>query len=157
MKVIKVLGIGSPFGDDQAGWKVANALKHQLSKHPHLAPFLLIENHDRPGVRLIELMSGFNTVFIIDAVKSGSAIGSIHRFKNESILDSENRFSTHGISILQTLHLARALDELPADLLFYGIEIDAITLDETLSPQIEKAIAEVTRRLINDLVTAYEA
>ncbi|MCW8408139.1 hydrogenase maturation protease [Legionella sp. PATHC035] len=157
MKIIKVLGIGSPFGDDQVGWKVANALHQSLSKNPHLAPFLLIESHDRPGVRLIELMSGFNTVFIIDAVKSGSAIGTIHRFENESILDSESRFSTHGISILQTLHLARALNELPANLLFYGIEIDAITLDDTLSPPMERAIAEVTRRLINDLVTACEA
>ncbi|WP_131795000.1 hydrogenase maturation protease [Fluoribacter gormanii] len=155
MSLIKVLGIGSPFGDDQAGWKVAAELKQQIVIHPHIAPNLLIESHDRPGVRLIELIRGFNTIFIVDAVKSDSAIGTIHRFDRDALLDSEPRFSTHGISILQALQLANALNELPANLLFYGIEIDAISLDETLSAHVEQAIKDLTRLLLNEIVIAY--
>ncbi|WP_454781843.1 hydrogenase maturation protease [Legionella sp. WA2022007384] len=156
MNRIKVLGIGSPFGDDQAGWNVAMELKRQLANHTHSAPYVLIECHDRPGVRLIELISGFDTIFIIDAVKSGSEIGTVHRFQKDALLDSEPRFSTHGISILQTLQLASVLNELPDNLLFYGIEINAITLDERLSPPVVQAIAEVTHQLLEELVTSYE-
>ncbi|PWY55059.1 hydrogenase [Legionella qingyii] len=155
MNLIKVLGIGSPFGDDQAGWKVAAELRRQLAIPTPMAPYVLIEHHDRPGVRLIELIRGFNTIFIIDAVKSGSEVGTIHRFHKDALLDSEPTFSTHGISILQALQLAGALNELPANLLFYGIEIDAITLDETLSPQVEQAIGEVTRLLLSEIVITY--
>lgn len=56
MSVIKVLGIGSPFGDDQAGWKVAEALKQQLSVCPSISAYVHIESIDRPGIRLIELI-----------------------------------------------------------------------------------------------------
>ena len=156
MKRIKVLGIGSPFGDDQAGWSVATELSRQLANHSHIAPYVLIECHDRPGVRLIELISGFDTIFIIDAVKSGSEIGTVHRFQKDALLDSGQRFSTHGISILQALQLASVLNELPENLLFYGIEINAITLDDTLSPPVVRAIAEVTHHLLDELVTPYE-
>ncbi len=155
MKTIKVLGIGSPFGDDQAGWKVAEALKQQLSIHLHRAPRICIESHDRPGVRLIELIRGVNTVIIIDAVKSDSVIGTIHRFQKDTLLDTENRFSTHGISILEALQLADALNELPANLLFYGIEIGTITVNATLSQRVEKAIADLARQLKNEMVNTY--
>ncbi|WP_010654362.1 hydrogenase maturation protease [Fluoribacter dumoffii] len=157
MKCIKVLGIGSPFGDDQAGWNVANTLSQKISMYPHLAPFVLIESHDRPSIRLIEFMRGSPTVFIIDAVKSGSEIGTIHRFKDDSILDFENRFSTHGISILQTLQLASALNELPASLLFYGIEIGGVTWDESLSPPVAQAVADVTLQLLEEISNLCES
>ncbi|CAM2920907.1 hydrogenase expression/formation protein [Legionella steigerwaltii] len=152
MTIIKVLGVGSPFGDDQVGWKVVEELKHQLSIDTDVSPFVVIERCDRPGVRLIELMSGFNTVFIIDAVKSGNAIGTIHRFQKEALLDSAPGFSTHDLGIIQALQLASALNELPDNLLFYGIEIDVITFDTTLSLHVENAITDLALQLKNEIV-----
>ncbi|WP_454784260.1 hydrogenase maturation protease [Legionella sp. WA2024007413] len=155
MNSIKVLGIGSPFGDDKAGWNVASELKKELAMYTHIAPHVLIESHDRPGVGLIELIRGYNTVFIIDAVKSGSEVGTVHRFQKDALLDTGHRFSTHDIGILQALQLASALDELPANLLFYGIEIETLTLDETLSYNVEKAIARATFQLLNEIIIAH--
>lgn len=152
MSMIKVLGIGSPFGDDQAGWKVAEALNHHLSQHTDIFPFVRIESQDRPGVRLIELMRGFNTVFIIDAMKSGREIGAIHRFREENIWEFESRLSTHDSSILQALQLASALNELPGNIQFYGIEIDNIVLESTLSPHVENAIKKLVLQLKFEII-----
>lgn len=155
MNFIKVLGIGSPFGDDQVGWKVAEALKQQISMHANMSQYVIIESHDRPGVRLIELMSGASTVFIIDAVKSSSEIGTIHRFKNNEILESENRLSTHDMGVAQALQLGSALNALPDNIILYGIEIDTIVFGSTLSQRVESAIEQVVVQLKNEILRTY--
>lgn len=152
MSLIKVLGIGSPFGDDQLGWNVAESLKQYFSTKSEFSKSLVIESHDRPGVRLIEFMEGAKTVFIIDALKSGSAIGTIHRLENTHIFTLETNLSTHNIGLVQALQLAQALNAMPANLVLYGVEISALELESRLSPAIEKAIGMVVLQIISELV-----
>ncbi|EHL30424.1 hydrogenase maturation protease [Legionella drancourtii] len=152
MNLIKVLGIGSPFGDDQVGWKVAEALKKHISKYANIPQHVLIESHDRPGIRLIELMREASTVFIIDAVKSNSEIGKIHRFKNKEIFASENRFSTHDIGVSQALQLGGALNALPDNIILYGIEIDTIEFGSNLSQRVKCAMEQVVVQLTNEII-----
>lgn len=152
MNLIKVLGIGSPFGDDQVGWKIADALKMQISMHANIDPFVIIENHDRPGVRLIELMSEASTVFIIDAIKSKSEIGTIHRFKNNDIFELENRLSTHNMGVSEALLLGSALHALPDNIILYGIEIDSTAPGATLSQRVESAIEPLVVQLKNEII-----
>jgi len=155
VNLIKVLGIGSPFGDDQVGWKVTDALKQQISMHANIVPFVIIENHDRPGVRLIELMSGASTVFIIDAIKSNSEIGTIHRFKNNDICELENRLSTHDMGVSEALQLGSALNALPDNIILYGIEIDITVPGATLSQRVESAIEHLVVQLKNEIIRHY--
>lgn len=154
--IIKVLGIGSPFGNDQVGWMVVERLKQQLSLYPEIMPFLILESHDRPGVRLIELLAGFDTVFIIDAVKSGCPVGTIHHFQKEDILEPKNQFSTHGISVPQALQLACVLGELPKNLIFYGIEIDEITFNQETSDWLKKSISDLSYLIQNEVIRICE-
>ncbi|ARB93718.1 hydrogenase maturation protease [Legionella longbeachae] len=152
MSFIKVLGIGSPFGDDQAGWEVAEALKRQLAACTAISAHVHIERIDHPGIRLVELLRTSDTVFLIDAVRSNSTLGTIHQFTNEDIVDSAPKFSTHNIGVLQALQIASALNELPNHLLFYGIEINTITLDTILSEEVKSAIARLTIQLKNEII-----
>ncbi|WP_115707841.1 hydrogenase maturation protease [Legionella sainthelensi] len=152
MRVIKVLGIGSPFGDDQAGWEVAKALKQQLSVCASISACVHIESIDRPGIRLIELIKKSDTVFLIDAVRSGGTLGTIHQFTKEDIVGSVPKFSTHNLDILQALQIASALNELPSHLLFYGIEINTITLDTILSEQVKSAIVKLAIQLKTEII-----
>ena len=106
------------------------------------------------GFDLIELMSGASTVFIIDAVKSNSEIGTIHRFKNNDIFESENRLSTHDMGVPEALQLGSALNALPDNIILYGIEIDTIVFGTTLSPRVESAIEQVVVQLKNEIVSS---
>lgn len=153
MNLIKVLGIGSPFGDDQVGWDVADALQQQIAMCPNIDLLVSIEKHDRPGIRLIELMSGAHTVFIIDAIKSGSEIGVIHRFRNQDIFALENRLSTHDMGVSEVLQLGNVLNALPDNIILYGIEIDSTVPGATLSRRVESAIEQLVVQLKNEIIS----
>lgn len=148
MNEIKVLGIGSPFGDDQLGWIVAESLIPDLAHLP-----ISIEAHDRPGMRLLELMNKATFVFLIDAIKSEDKIGTIHRLHNDEILSVEDRLSTHNIGIAQALALGKALTTLPENIILYGITINIVTLETSISLPVRKAIEQVIVQLKNEINT----
>ncbi|HFE6175616.1 TPA: hydrogenase maturation protease [Legionella pneumophila] len=151
MNLIKILGIGSPFGDDQVGCLLADCLKTELSKDQYISKLVSIESHDRPGLRLIELMNPAKVVFLIDAVKSGCAIGTIHRLKNNEIFAFQNRLSTHEIGVVEALQIGQSLNALPEDIILYGIEIDSIAFNATLSKSVEKAMKVVVIQIKKEL------
>ncbi|HAT1795308.1 TPA: hydrogenase maturation protease [Legionella pneumophila] len=151
MNLIKVLGIGSPFGEDQAGWLVADRLKTELSKEHYASKTLIIESYDRPGLLLIELMNPAKVVFLIDAVKSGCAPGTIHRLKNNEIFAFQSRLSTHEMGVAEALQIGQSLNDLPEDIILYGIEIDNTTFNTALSKSVKKAMREVVIQIKKEI------
>lgn len=151
MNLIKVIGVGSPFGDDQAGWKVIDRLKQQIVLPSHLSQSVKIESYDRPGVRLIEYIKDTDTLFLIDAIKSNQDIGSIHRFSKKDILESKDPFSTHHLGVLEALQLGLALNDLPNNVYFYGIEIDMVLIDSTLSQLVHIAVETLALQLKHEI------
>ncbi|EKD70559.1 MAG: hypothetical protein ACD_46C00495G0002 [uncultured bacterium] len=152
MSNIKVLGIGSPFGEDQAGWKALEILKSRLSLNAILSPYIQMECHDRPGSNLIELMRDANTVFLIDAVKSGQMPGIIHRLQNDEIQECKNLISTHHMGVAQSLQLGNALNELPNNIILYGIEISHSDLQLTISEPVKRGINQVAVELMHEII-----
>lgn len=152
MNFIKVIGVGSPFGEDQAGWMVAERLKNQIFTQTCLKKYVNVEWHDRPGIRLIELMHETKNIFLIDAVKSGNKLGTIHRLKNSEIHEFKSLFSTHHVGIPQTLQLASVLNVMPDNIILYGIEIDNIEFHSTLSESVEVAINEVVVKINKEII-----
>ena len=148
----KVLGIGSPFGDDQLGWKAVDLFQKQKD----LQPFLLVgrlsfECCDRPGPALLDYMNGVSTVFLIDAVKSHSPLGTIHRYKEDEIESNCKTFSSHGFGLAEAIQLGRVLDVLPKNLILYGIEVGDLT-SESLTPVIESALIPLVEQMTDEIL-----
>ena len=152
MSTLRVLGIGSPFGDDQLGWMVIQLLQ----KRPALAGFLpdqlQLIGCDRPGMHLIELMRHAQTVFLIDAVKTGSPTGTLHRFQNEEMEAIGNALSTHAFSIAEAMKIGAILKALPPTVILYGIEIGDVQLEFTLSETIMQAIHTLSVDIERDIL-----
>jgi hydrogenase maturation protease len=113
------IGIGNEYrGDDAAGLIVARRLKELL------ADSAIVMEHSGDGAALMEAWRGAETVIIIDAVMSGAAPGTIHRFdaSAQPLAKSSFRCSTQAFSVAGAIELARALCELPRSLIVYGIE-----------------------------------
>jgi hydrogenase maturation protease len=55
------------------------------------------------------------------------------------------------MGVAQALELGNALDALPENIILYGIEIDAVTYDSTLSKPVEKAIHQLVIALKKEL------
>jgi len=148
----KVLGIGSPFGDDQLGWKAVDLLQKQKDLQPFLLNRISFDCCDRPGPALLDYMTGSRTVFLIDAVKSNSKLGTIHRFTENEIETNCQTFSSHGFGLAEAIQLGRVLNALPQHLIFYGIEVGDLTSDD-LTNTIEHALTQLVDKMTHELLT----
>lgn len=152
MSELHVFGIGSPFGDDRLGWEVIDRLQHERVLTPYIPHRLQLIRCDRPGMQLLEMMKPAQAAWIVDAVKSGSAIGTLHVFHNEDIEQVDTRLTTHAFGVAEAIKMGKILNMLPLQVTFYGIEIGASALVFELSPPIIAAIDELARRLQQAIV-----
>ncbi|KTD23234.1 hydrogenase maturation protease [Legionella londiniensis] len=150
--MIKVLGIGSPFGDDSLGWEVVKQLQAQevfQSVAPHQLQFIIC---DRPGLGLLQWMRGADVAFIVDAVQSHGSAGFVHRFEDEDILSLPNALSSHELGLAQAIQIGKAIEDLPEKLIFYGIEIDGASYDFQLKSIIKESIHELTQQMQQEII-----
>lgn len=156
MKGLRVLGIGSPFGDDQLGWEVVRLLQQRPALQAFISNQLHLFYCDRPGMHLLELMRDAQTVFLIDAVKTGAEIGTLHCFKNDEISAATTSLSTHGLGVTIAMKMGQILQILPPNVILYGVEIDDVQLQFTRSAPIEQAIETLVIRLESDILMTIE-
>jgi len=139
-----ILGCGNRHrGDDAAGILAAERLR---------ALGIAAEVCAGEPSELMEAWAGADDVILIDAVVTDSPAGAVHvwdaqhppRFATSSA-------STHGLGVAQAIELARALDCLPARLRVFGIEGKRFELGSEVTPEVERAVEEVVRRIAADL------
>lgn len=143
-----VIGIGNEYcGDDGAGLAVVRAL--QARKRAHVR-FLECDGN---CTTLLEAWKDADDVILIDAVASGARPGTMYRIDacTQTLPARCTFFSTHAFGIAETLTLARALGQLPARFLIYGIEGERFAAAEGFSPPVKQAIEKVTGQVLLDL------
>lgn len=147
--MLKLVGVGNRWrGDDGAGLEVAAILAQRAPAG------VTVLAHEREPVDLIEAFDGASTVWLVDAVSSGAAPGTLHRFDaSRDPLPAELfGVSTHQLGLADAVELARALKRLPERLIVHGIEGERFDTGGELTP----AVASATRALA-DALTAEAA
>lgn len=150
MSRVRILGIGSPSGDDQAGWLTIDALL--ASGVP--GGEVVMAKLDRPGANLISLMDGAAWVILVDAMQSSRRLGCIRRFDVEDWPAYRQGLSSHGFGVLDALLLARELGSLPSRLDVYGIEIGPANPGEQAGRAVQDAARQLARRIAIELAAA---
>jgi hydrogenase maturation protease len=110
---VLVIGVGSPFGDDRAGWEVVAAL--EAAQRIGSARRSAVDTRicDRPGAALVGMLAGVEHAVIVDAARAaGLAPGSL-RWLAEHEIEAERAASSHGFGLAHALALARALGDAP--------------------------------------------
>lgn len=128
-----VVGIGNPIlGDDSVGLRVAEKLKDKF------------DVKKATPTTLIEAISGYDSVVIVDAVCGFGEVGEV--FEVEIAENSEISLS-HSAGIIEMLSLAKAIypDRMPKDIRIIAIEIGEIRIGEELSEDVERAVDEAVR------------
>jgi hydrogenase maturation protease len=147
---ILIIGLGNDYRGDDA---VGRALARRLQVIAGSSVRVLEESGE--GASLIEAWEGADFVILIDAVHSGGAAGTIHRF-HAAMQPVPGRFfhySTHAFSVAEAVELARALNQLPPRLIVYGIEGKNFDSRVGLSPEVKVAAEEVFRMVKEELCT----
>jgi len=145
---ILIIGIGNPYrGDDAVGLRVAQDIKKEALVH------VTVSEESGDGVTLMESWKNADTVILIDAVHSGTQPGTIHRFDvhTQTIPTKFFHYSTHAFGVAEAIELARALKQLPKNLIVYGIEGKCFEAGIGLSLEVEKAVEKVMLRVKQEI------
>ncbi|HMA30432.1 MAG TPA: hydrogenase maturation protease [Casimicrobiaceae bacterium] len=148
MKVAtRILGIGSPAGDDRAGWAAAEAVRAS-AWYRSRADSVEVACLDRPGLALLAAMQGATRVVLIDAFRSGAAPGTVRRLDLDRIAMQETgRVSSHGFGLAEALALGHALGVLPPRLTLFGVEAGEADGGEDLSAAVRAALPALVGRV----------
>ena len=104
-------------------------------------------------VSLVDAWEGADHVFVLDAVRSGSPPGMVHRIDASTgpIPATLSAASTHTLGVGEAIELARALGRLPARLVLYGIEAERIAAGAELTPAVAGAVDDAVARVLAEL------
>jgi hydrogenase maturation protease len=148
VKPVRIIGVGSPAGDDQAGWWVIEALEGCGLRTQVWAQWVCSMTLDRPGAGLIPCLQGARRVFLIDAVQSAAVPGTVYRLGIGDLARYPGTLSSHGVGVASALDLARELGMLPAELALYGIGIGSGAPGTPSSPLVREAAHAVAREIV---------
>lgn len=143
-----IIGIGNEDrGDDAAGLLVARQLRAVTDPRD-------VDVAELAGdeLSLLGTWDGARAVYVIDAIRSGAAAGTVRRFNaTRPLTDDFSHRGTHLFSLADVIELARAIGRLPAGLIGFGIEGERWDLGDPLSPAVKAAIDTVTELIRGEL------
>lgn len=145
---IRVIGVGSPHGDDAVGWAVAERLADEPpGPPPHGGAEVELEvvRCERPPLALVDALAGADAAVVVDATRAGLAPGSVHEPAPEDLREPA-ALSCHGLGVAHALALARELGRAPARLALVGVEAGPLAGDG-LSPAAARGAARAADRV----------
>ncbi|MGZ5248901.1 MAG: hydrogenase maturation protease [Caldimonas sp.] len=146
MRRTAILGIGSPHGDDRAGWIAIEAFELALPECERAAAGVRTHVLDHPATLLWHLR-GVERAILIDAQHGGDQPGTIALVQPGSLRFGAPRASTHGVGVAEVLALGAILQMLPRELTVIGIAVGDCTPDTEVSTPAARAAALVAGRL----------
>jgi hydrogenase maturation protease len=143
MKRIAVIGIGNILmSDDGAGVRVLELLKN-LPKNVSIVELAT------GGMTLLHKLDGLDTAIIVDAVDFGGKPGEVRVFRPEEVKSIKTvGYSLHDLDILKVLELAKQMGTLPKHVFIAAIQPGSLEMGEGLSPEVEGALTELARRIV---------
>jgi hydrogenase maturation protease len=156
-----VVGLGNPIlTDDGVGVKIAREVQKALqAKTGNQRPTkTTISEASVGGLRLMELMIGYDQVIIIDAIqhRNGTHPGTIHRLTLDdlrSISPTQHSASAHDTTLMTALELGREMGlPLPENITILAVEVENVTeFNEEPTPAVAAAIPRAAEMVLEEL------
>lgn len=144
-----ILGIGnSILCDDGIGPAVVHELKKRIRR-----PDIVCETTSLAGMPLLDIVTGYDSMIVIDAIQSGLTPGEIRWLGTEDFHTPVTECSEHKMGILRVLELGNILGiAVPENVHIMAIEANDVTsFIEGLTPEvagaIPKAIALIEQKM----------
>ncbi len=105
------------------------------------------------GLSLLELWDQTDLCILIDASQSGQSPGTIYRFDGFPYLTSQYFYNNniHSFGLAEAIMLGKALNQLPRNLITYGVEGKSFELGYGLSPEVEEVAEGLAEKIGQDI------
>ncbi len=154
---ILVVGVGSPFGDDQLGWIAVERLRATDVWNDKGVSFCDVTS----PIRMMDMLDGVGKLVVVDACLAVGAVGTITRWSWPDARFEQTQFTgTHDFPLVASLQLAERLKKLPAQVLAWTITVEnpplkeAIPSDSGLSLPVAEVLPEFVDPIAADLLGA---
>ena len=139
-----VLGMGNTLvSDDGVGIHAVRAFRERVNgARPHVA----IEETPVAGPALITLISGYDEVIVVDAVRTrDSEPGAVHVIELDALRDTHHTANPHSLNLYTAVELARRCGlPAPRRIRIIAVEIlDDVNVCEQCTPRVQDAIPHV--------------
>jgi len=146
---ILVLGIGNVLLTDE-GIGV-RALKEIERRYTFPANVELLDG-GTSGIELLRHIRNRDCLIIIDAMKCGQAPGTVVRVEGNDVPAAFlTRISPHQLGLSDLLAAAMLTDELPKNLVLYGVEPESIDIGLDLTETVEASVEKLTGAIVDEL------
>lgn len=137
-----IIGLGSPHGDDQIGWLIADEVRlrarGECVVHKICSPLEILDRID-----------GIEWLAICDACRGTGLPGDWHRWTWPDTQIVQQTFAgSHDIGLATALDLATRLKRLPQTVNVWGVEIERCVPGIDVSGKVRSAITHVVSSMI---------
>lgn len=144
---VRVVGVGSPWGDDSLAWEVIRQLRNRHDLPPAIELFQV-----DGGQRILDILDGEGTLVLVDAALGSASPGTIHRFEwpNKGV-EILRPGTTHHWGPAEALRLAAATGIAPPRIVILAMEIEKIDSHAPLSPIASACLPGLVELLLQEL------
>lgn len=150
----RVIGLGnSILTDDGVGIYAAREVARRLAESGSDKAVDIVES-EVAGFALMELMTGWKRVILIDSIQfDGLVPGTVVQINPDDLHTSLRIRSVHDIDLPTALNLGRAMGlDMPTSLSIYGIQAeDPLTLGECLTQAAERGLHEAVDLVLKEI------
>ncbi|KPK00512.1 MAG: hypothetical protein AMJ60_00990 [Desulfobacterales bacterium SG8_35] len=148
---ILVLGIGNVLLTDEGiGVRALKELERRYTDPAHVT----LLDGGTAGIELRRHIRKRDYLIIIDAMKCGQEPGTVVRVEGNDVPAAfRNRISPHQLGLSDLLAAAMLTDELPKNLVLFGVEPESIDIGLDLSETVEASVEKLTGAVVDELRT----
>jgi len=148
-----VIGVGNRWRrDDAVGLEVVDALRERVDDTAE--PSVVLVESDGEPTRLLDAFELAPMVMMVDAVVTGAAPGTVHRFTDEDLPDQMGiGQSSHLVQLVESIQLGKLLGKLPNGLVLIGIEATDFDNGEGMTDPIAAAVETAVEEISTLLAT----
>lgn len=143
-----VVGVGEPFRrDDGCGPQVVRELRGRVG------PEVELVERVSEMTELVDLWSTAGIAVVVDAMRSGAAIGSVLRLEGDDLgrVTIERPTSSHGLSVRDAFELGCALGRVPDRLVLYLIEAGDLGPGANVSAEVLAGVGRAAAAIAAEL------
>lgn len=147
--------MGNPIlSDDAVGVRLARDIGRGLVGVPGLS---VMEECSVGGLNILDIVQGYDQLIVLDSIRTtGGTPGDWHRFTGIELRETMNLNNIHDVNFATALELGRRMGmKVPAEdkIHIFAVEVhDISTFSEKMSPPLERAYAEFSQGILNEIV-----